>query len=125
MSNVVIHFTAQVETFTLLQLAMYGVFATPDFHARSLRFDPSRPWGKVAGTLVPLVDWLGRFEVKPWAPDDQRGHSIVVSRRDGGRATGVRAFAMLARCLPILFPLWAPLALVASFTPKGDLTTRG
>ena len=28
--------------------------------------------------------------------------------------TGVRAFAMVARCLPLLFPFWAPLALVAA-----------
>lgn len=121
--HIVIQLTTKVETFTLLTLAMYGVFATPDHHARSLRFDPSRFWGKAAGVLVPLFDWLGRFDVKPWEPDDQPGHSVVVTRRDGGRVTGVRAFAAIARCLPVLFPLWAPLALVASFTRKGDLTT--
>ena len=38
---------------------------------------------------------------------------------------GVRAFAMLTRCLPLLFPLWAPVTLLASFTRRGDLTTRG
>lgn len=121
--HVAIQLTSKVETFTLLTLAMYGVFATPDYHARKLRFDPSRFWGKTAGALVPLFDWLGRFEVKPWEPDDQSGHSVVVERRDGERVTGVRAFAMVARCLPILFPFWAPLALVASFTRQGDLTT--
>ena len=115
--------TSSVETFTLLTLAMYGAFATPDYHARKLRYDPSRPWGKLAGVLVPIFDWLGRFEVKPWEPDAQPGHSLVVERRDGERVTGIRAFAMLARCLPILFPIWAPLALVASFTRQGDLTT--
>jgi hypothetical protein len=120
--HIAIQLTTKVETFTILTLAMYGVFATPDFHARTLRFDPSRPWGKIAGAFVSVFDWLGRFEVKPWEPDDQPGHSIVVLRRDGERVTGVRAFAMLARCLPILFPLWAPLALVASFTRQGDLT---
>jgi hypothetical protein len=122
--HVAIQITSKVETFTFLTLAMYAAFATPDYRARSLRFDPSRFWGKVAGTLVPLLDWLGRFEVKPWEPDDQPGHSLVVVRRDGRRATGVRAFAMLTRCLPLLFPLWAPVALVASFTRSGDLTTR-
>ena len=123
--HVVIQATSKVETFTILTLAIYGVFATPDYRARKLRYDPSRPWGKVARALVPLLDWLGRFEVVPWEPDDRKGHSIVVIRRDGGVATGIRALAMLARCLPLLFPLWAPLALVASFTRKGDFTTRG
>lgn len=121
--HIAIQLTTKVETFTLLTLAMYGVYATPDYHARKLRFDPSRFWGKTAGTFVPVFDWLGRFDVKPWEPDDQPGHSLVVVRRDGERVTGVRAFAMIARCVPILFPFWAPLALVASFTRQGDLTT--
>ncbi|MDB4941510.1 MAG: hypothetical protein JWP97_1044 [Labilithrix sp.] len=113
----------EVVTSSLLTLAMYGVFATPDFHARTLRFDPSRFWGKTAGTLVPWLDWLGRFEVRSWQPDDRPGHSLVLVRRDGERVTGVRALAMLARCVPVLFPLWAPIALVASFTRQGDLTS--
>lgn len=123
--HLVIQVTSKVETFTILTLAMYGVFATPDHQARKLRFDPSRPWGKIAGILIPLLDWLGRFEVKPWEPDDQPGHSIVVIRRDGTPVTGVRAFTMLTRCVPLLFPIWAPVALFASFTRQGDLTTRG
>ena len=113
------------DTNALLTLAMYGLFATPDYHARKLRYDPSRPWGKVVGAFVPMFDWLGRFEVKPWEPDGNPGHSIVVERRDGTKVTGIRAFAMLTRCLPVLFPMWAPVALVASFTRQGDLTTGG
>lgn len=123
------HSIAQIlsttDTFHLVTLAMYGIFVTPDHRARKLRFDPSRFWGKVVRISVPLLDWFARFEVEPWAPDDQRGHSIVVVRRDGEPSTGVRAFTMLTRCIPLLFPLWAPMALLASFTRKGDLTTRG
>ena len=121
--HVTIQLTTNVETFTVLTLAMYGAFATPDFHARKLRYDPSRFWGKTAGVLVPLLDWLGRFEVKAWEPDDQPGHSLVVVRRDGERVTGIRAFAMITRCTPLLFPLWAPVALIASFTRQGDLSS--
>ena len=123
--HVAIQATSKVETFSILALSLYGVFVTPDYRARKLRFDPSRFTGKLAGTLVPALDWFGRFEVMPWEPDDQRGHSVVLIRRDGERATGVRAFAMLTRCLPLLFPLWAPVALLASFTRRGDLTTGG
>jgi hypothetical protein len=43
-----------------------------------------------------------------------------VIRRDGTLATGVRALAMVARCTPLLFTLWVPLAVVASFTKGGD-----
>ena len=123
--HVVIQATSKVETFSILALSLYGVFVTPDYRARKLRFDPSRFWGKLAGAVVPALDWFARFQVEPWEPDDQRGHSIVVIRRDGARATGIRAFAMIARCVPLLFPLWAPIALFASFTRRGDLTTRG
>ncbi len=123
--HAVIQATSKVETFSILTLALYGVFVTPEYRTRRVRFDPSRFWGKLAGILVPALDWFARFEVQPWEPDDQRGHSVVVVRRDGERATGVRALAMLTRCLPLLFPIWAPVALLASFTRRGDLTTRG
>ena len=123
--HVAIQATSNVETFSILALSLYGVFVTPDYRARKVQFDPSRFWGKLAGTLIPLVDWFARFKVEPWEPDGQQGHSIVIVRRDGERATGVRAFAMITRCVPLLFPLWAPVALLASFTRRGDLTTRG
>lgn len=123
--HLAIEVSANVEIFGALTLTMYGVFVTPDYRARKLQFDPSRFWGKLAGIVVPLLDWFGRFHVEPWEPDDQRGHSIVIVRRDGERATGVRAFAMITRCLPLLFPLWAPVTLLSSFTRRGDLTTRG
>jgi hypothetical protein len=123
--HLVIEITSQVETFTWLTLAMYALFATPDLHARKLFFDTSRPKGVVLARLVRAFDWLGRFEVRGWRPDGLReGHTIVVVRRDGTRATGIRALAMVARCVPVLFPLWAPLALVASFTRGGEASAH-
>lgn len=123
--HVVIQLTSNVETFSLLAVATYGLFVTPDSRTRTLRYDPSRVTGKLAGRLVPVLDWFARFDVAPWEPDDQRGHAVVVVRRDGDRATGIRALAMITRCVPLLFPLWAPIALIASFTRRGDFTTRG
>jgi hypothetical protein len=96
-------------------LAMYGVFATPDFRARKLHFDPTRLRGRLAGALVPAFDWLQRFEVRPWEPDGQPGHSIVIEERNGERRTGLRAFATIVRTLPLLFPFWAPVAWLATF----------
>jgi hypothetical protein len=123
--HLTIQATANVETFSILALTIYGAFVTPDYRARVIRFDPSRFWGKLAGTCVPALDWFARFQVDPWEPDDQRGHSVVVVRRDGARVTGIRALAMVTRCIPLLFAVWGPVALVASFTKKGDLTTGG
>jgi hypothetical protein len=125
MFHLAIELTSQVELFTWLTLTIYALFATPDVHARKLFFDPSRPKGAVYARLVRLFDWLARFDIEPWQPDRLKtGHSLVVVRRDGTRATGIRAFAMIARCLPILFPLWAPIAFVASFTRAGEASAR-
>ena len=123
--HLTIEVTSKVEIFTWLTLTMYALFATPDVRARKLYFDPSRPRGRLLARLVRMLDWLARFEVKPWAPDDlKQGHSIVIVRRDGSRATGIRALAMCARTLPVLFPLWAPLAFIASFTKGGDASAQ-
>jgi hypothetical protein len=125
MFHLTIEVTSQVQVFTWLMLATYGFFVTPDAHARKLFFDPSRPKGLLFARLVRGFDWLARFDVVPWQPDRLRtGHSLVIVRRDGSRATGIRAFAMVARCLPILFPLWGPIAFVASFTKGGEASVR-
>ncbi len=125
MFHLTIEVTSQVEVFTWLSLTIYALFATPDVRGRKLYFDPSRPKGVFYARLVGALDWLARFDVRPWAPDGLRkGHSIVVVRRDGSRATGLRAFAMVTRCVPLLFPLWAPVALVASFTKGGETSAR-
>lgn len=112
-------------TLPLTMLLALALFATPDASARKLWFDPSRPLGTIYARTVGVLDWLARFDIEPWAPDDLRGgHHLVVVRRDGTRATGIRALAMVARCTPALFPLWAPIALVASFTRHGEHSAR-
>jgi uncharacterized membrane protein YphA (DoxX/SURF4 family) len=126
MFHLTIEVTSSVEIFTWLTLSIYALFATPDYHARTLFYDGRRARGKITARIVSVLDWLSRFEIKAWGPDALKGgHAIVVVRRDGTRATGVRAIAMLARTIPIFFPLWLPLAIVASFTKRGDMTERG
>jgi hypothetical protein len=125
MFHLTIEVTSQVEIFTWLSLTIYALFATPDVHARKVFFDRSRLKGVVLSRLVAALDWLARFEIRAWEPDQlKKGHVIVIVRRDGTRATGIRALAMVARCTPLLFPVWAPLALVASFTKGGDASAR-
>jgi hypothetical protein len=123
--HLVIEMSSRVEEFTWITLAVYALFSTHDARARKLYYDPGRRSGRLVARLAMLLDWLTRFEVKPWAPDDlQKGHRLVVVRRDGTTATGLAAIAMLARCLPLLFPLWAPLALAATFTRGGETSAR-
>jgi hypothetical protein len=119
--HLVIEASSSVESFTWLTLAVYALFTTPEVRTRTLYFDLSRARGRVLARLVRMLDWLARFDVRPWAPDAiRRGHAIVVVARDGTHATGIGALAMVARCVPLLFPLWAPLAVIASFTRRGD-----
>lgn len=123
--HLAIQVTSQVETFSLLMWLVLCLFATPDVHARKLFYDPSRALGGIYARLVGFLDWLARFEIKPWEPDDIKGHHLVVVRRDGSRATGMRALAMVARCTPLLFPIWPLIAFVASFTRGAEASTRG
>ncbi|MCA9583811.1 MAG: HTTM domain-containing protein [Myxococcales bacterium] len=121
--HLVIQLTTKVEVFSFLTVAMYAVFVTPDERTRQLRFDPTTALGQAIGLASRWLDWFARFDAKPWEPDDIEGaHAFVIVRRDGTRVTGLRAAATLARCVPILFPLWAPLSLVAAFTRKGELS---
>jgi hypothetical protein len=125
MFHLTIEVTCKVEIFTWLTLAIYALFATPDVGARKIYFDRSRVGGVLLAFAVSMLDWLARFEVRPWEPDAlRRGHALVVIRRDGSRATGIRALAMVARCVPALFPLWAPLAILARFSKGGGVSAR-
>jgi hypothetical protein len=123
--HLTIEATSRVESFTWLTLTLYALFCTPDIKGRKVYYDASRLRGRVFAKAVSLLDWLARFDVKAWAPDRVvEGHAVVVIRRDGSHATGLGALAMVARCTPLVFPLWAPLALLASFTKGGDASVN-
>lgn len=113
MFHLLIEVTARVESFTWLTLAMYALFATHDVEARTFHFDGSNKEARILATCVRLTDWFRRFRVEPWKADAVDGkHDIVITRRDGSRATGFAAVVMATRTLPLLFPLWGPLALL-------------
>jgi hypothetical protein len=101
MFHLTIEVTSRVEIFTWLTLAVYVLFATPDVRARTLV-------GNADGAVVRAVralDWLDRFAF-------EAGPSLTVVERDGSRSTGLRAAVGIARAIPLLFPLWFPLAVV-------------
>jgi hypothetical protein len=106
----IIEASSRVEGFTWLTLAVYALFVTPEAGARRLLFDAGRPAGRAAAHAVAALDWFARFEISATAT---AGRGVVVERRDGTRSTGLAALAMVARCTPLLFPLWAPLAVAA------------
>jgi hypothetical protein len=116
--HLTIELTSDVETFTWLTLTMYGLFVVPDVHGRTLFFDPSRTSAVAGARMLAWLDWLARFEVRALDSRGPHSRAIVAVHRDGSLATGLSALTLVARCIPILFPLWAPLALLARLTTK-------
>lgn len=115
--HLLIEVTSEVGYFSWLTILVFALFATHDVRARTFFFDPSHTRAALSARAVRALDWLGRFQVKAWEPDDlTRAHHVVVVQRDGTHVTGLRAVAAVARCTPLLFPVWGPLALAASFT---------
>ncbi|HEU4535932.1 MAG TPA: hypothetical protein VFS00_17530, partial [Polyangiaceae bacterium] len=102
--HVVIEVTQKVELFSYTTLAVYLLFVRPATRERALELPPER--ARLA-RLVPALDWLARFELRP-AP---AGAPLVAVDRDGRRARGFGAYVLLCRALPLLFPLWLPLAI--------------
>jgi hypothetical protein len=110
--HLTIEATSRVESFTWLTLAMYALFATPDVRARRIVYDASSAQKRVLARAVVRLDWLARFEMLP-QPAGESG--FVVVGRDGRRSTGLQALSAVARCTPLLFPLWIPIAVVSAF----------
>lgn len=106
--HAMIEATSRVELFSLTTFAAYLLFATPDARARSLHFDPTRRKAIALAWIVRRLDWLARFDVSAWTPDDiAKSRSFVVTDRDGIPHTGFRGVMALMRALPLAFPIWA------------------
>lgn len=113
--HLVIEATSKVAYFSWFMILVYALFATHDLRARSVSFDPSHRGSALVARIARALDWLARFEIKPWTPDGlTRSRHLVVRDRDGQSFTGLAAAVMLVRCLPLLFPLWLPLLAVAA-----------
>jgi hypothetical protein len=108
-----IEVSARVELFSWLMWASYLAFVTPELRERRFEFDPDRAAGRVLSRLVRLLDWCARFELTP-LPFGERGRAFCyVTNRRGRRAHGLAGAAHLAEAIPLLFPLWLPLALLS------------
>jgi hypothetical protein len=101
-----IELSARVELFSYVMGAAYVAFVVPETRERVLRVDLASPSGARLAAVVRRLDWLSRLRIEP-------GPELALTDRSGGTATGTLAVAGLARALPVLFPLWVPLRLVA------------
>jgi hypothetical protein len=115
MFHLTIEVTSKVDIFTWLTLSMYALFAIPTTRERVVEFGPrGRRWAK----LVTLLDWLHRFEPRPRPGIRDASPSVLLIDRDGRVATGLDAWALAARALPLLFPFWVPLFCVAKLRAR-------
>jgi hypothetical protein len=98
-------------------LVVYLLFATPDVRARTVRYDPGRHW------LVPAIeslDWLRRFRLV-----SETGTALAVVDRDGTEKRGLGALAVVSGAVPLLFPVWPLLAVLAGVAALTRGSPRG
>ena len=119
--GVLFHFwievSARVELFSWVMGVSYLAFVVPELRERRVEFDPESRKGRALRRLLPLFDWLSRFEPVELkareAPGPLREPSFYVTNRAGHRAHGSAALVVLAEAIPALFPLWLPLWLLS------------
>jgi hypothetical protein len=113
--HISIELTASVELFSWLMLVAYFSFVIPEVRERRFEFDSQR--AQWLARFVGLFDWCARFE-RSSLPVATPGAAFYVTNRQGRRASGALGVAQLAEAIPLLFPLWLPLALYARLTAK-------
>jgi hypothetical protein len=116
--HISIELTANVELFSWLMLAAYFSFVTPEVRERRFEFAPGNARAERLARFVALFDWCARFERSSRSGLATDGPAFYVTNRQGRRASGALGMAQLAEAIPLLFPLWLPLALYAKLTAK-------
>ncbi|HYP97182.1 MAG TPA: HTTM domain-containing protein [Polyangiaceae bacterium] len=118
--HISIELTANVELFSWVMLAAYFAFVVPEVRERRFEFARGNARAERLARFVALLDWCARFERHPQSSTDAA--AFYVTNREGRRASGALGMAQLAEAIPLLFPLWLPLALYAKLTSKRVLT---
>lgn len=108
-----IELSARVELFSWLMLCSYLAFVTPELRERRFEFDPAARLGRWLAHAVRALDWCARFEIAVRPASEMSGAPFRVSDRSRHQASGRAGIALLAAAIPLLFPLWLPLALIA------------
>jgi hypothetical protein len=122
MFHLTIEVTSKVELFTWFSLVLYALFAVPALHERAFLYDPARRPDRLVLGMIRRLDWLARFETRADPVAAGHGRFMMVDR-DGTRASGLRGATLLARGIPLFFPLFVPLWVLARvLSPRTDDT---
>ena len=92
--HVAIEFSASVQVFSYLAIAVLVVWAVPSTRDRVLRVDRADRHQRRLAALVRWLDWLARFRVEP-------GSRLEVVDRDGTTIRGAPAVAYTLSRLPL------------------------
>jgi len=114
--HVSIELGANVELFSWLMVASYLAFVVPEVRERRFEFASGNPRAQGLARAVALLDWCARFERSSFSATGNERSWFYVTNRAGRRASGALGLAQLAEAIPLLFPLWLPLALYAQLT---------
>lgn len=121
-----IEITAHVELFSYLMWTSYVLFVRPECRERVLCYRAEAPAARRLAHAISALDWLARFRIEPVKEEgsnrqgagDAFGIGLWVLDRDGSQASGMRAAALIARAVPLLFPLWLPLHVMSLATRR-------
>ena len=119
--HISIELSSNVELFSWLMLAAYLAFVVPEVRERRFEYAPGNAGARWLARLLPALDWCARFECRALSEVSAArpaGPSFYVTNREGQRACGALGLAQLAEAIPLLFPLWLPLALYAKLFGK-------
>jgi hypothetical protein len=121
--HVSIEFTSKVELFSWLMVASYLAFVVPEVRERRFEFARGNARAERLARIVTMLDWCARFDRIRISSTANQGAAFYVTNREGRRASGALGLAQLAEAIPLLFPLWLPLALYAKLTAKTPSTS--
>jgi hypothetical protein len=104
-----IELSARVELFSYVMWTSYVLFAVPELRERGFLYRADDPSARRLARWVRALDWLARFRIEPLPAQSAAGPRVFVQDRSGQPASGLHGFTLLARAIPLLFPLWLPL----------------
>ena len=95
--HVSIEFSASVQIFSFLAIAMLVVWSVPSTRDRVIRIDGNAARGRRWRGTIRALDWLARFRIEPAPP----GAPLEVVDRDGTTLRGAPAAALALSRLPL------------------------
>ena len=113
--HLAIELGANVELFSYVMWSSYLAFVTPELQERRLLVADDARGARLIVRALQALDWLRRWSLELVPRERTQGAALCAFDRDGNACTSTQPIGIareFARTLPLLFPLWGPLALL-------------